>query len=156
MGTGKCTFAQKVHFGAQNRKRCKNAILEPKSDFRSKNHFFGRHGGQVANLATCMWVREISEVHFLLQNALFAQNHFLRQKCILGPKCKKCTPKVILEPKVWFLRFGPKKAPFGLCFNRVWWKKQKWWFLWYNLQKSWKGGKHVFDNAKITKIKISS
>ena len=54
MGTEKCTLAPKVHFGAKNRKRCKNTILEPESDFWSKNHFFGRHGGQVANLATCM------------------------------------------------------------------------------------------------------
>ena len=54
MGTEKCTFAPKVHFGAQNRKKCKNTILEPKSDFWSKNHLFGYHGGQVANLATCM------------------------------------------------------------------------------------------------------
>ena len=54
MGTEKCTFAQKVHFGAQSRKKCKNAILEPKSDFWSKNRFFGHHGGQMAKKITGM------------------------------------------------------------------------------------------------------
>ena len=41
MGTGKCTFAQKVRFGAQKRQKCKNVILEPKSDFGVQIAFWG-------------------------------------------------------------------------------------------------------------------
>ncbi len=45
----KCTFAPKMHFCAQN------AFLEQKSDFGSKNRFFGLHGGQEAKKKlTCM------------------------------------------------------------------------------------------------------
>ena len=45
MGTQKCTFAQKVHFGAQKRKKCKKGDSGAKKSFWSKNRFLGAPGG---------------------------------------------------------------------------------------------------------------
>ena len=151
MGTGKCTFSQKVHFGVQKRKKCKNAILERKSDFGSKNPLFGDPGGQVAILATCMWVRESSKRHFLLQIALFAQKPLFAPKVHFGPKMHFWAQKVILEQKVHFLRFGPEMAPSEACFYRCWCKMQNVMFY-VKIPRNELSVKKISNNAEFWKV----
>ncbi len=108
MGTQKCIFSQKEHFCAQNALLCPKCVLEPKSDFWSKNPLFGVRPAPEAKRGEGMWVRESSKGHFLLQIALCDQKSLFAPKVHFGLKMHFWAQNWFWSKKCDFCDFGPK------------------------------------------------